>query len=124
MISTVQLYALFTVMMMTLGQVMFKVSALSWNDTGSMFNPKTFGLLCATMLVYVGGAVAWTRYTAGLSLPMKVLQQNAEGVVELHRRPIGVVGSITPWNFPMLIAIWHIIPAILSGNTVVCKPSS
>ncbi len=33
------------------------------------------------------------------------------------------MGSITPWNFPVLIAIWHIVPAVLSGNTVVCKPS-
>ena len=71
----------------------------------------------------VGGAVAWTRYTAGLSLPVKVLQNNDEGRVELHRKPIGVVGSITPWNFPVLIAVWHIVPAVLSGNTVVCKPS-
>ena len=71
----------------------------------------------------IGGAVAWTRYTASLSLPVKVLQDNDEGRVELHRKPIGVVGSITPWNFPVIIAIWHIVPAVLSGNTVVCKPS-
>ena len=71
----------------------------------------------------IGGAVAWTRYTAGLSLPVKVLQDNNEGRVELHRKPIGIVGSITPWNFPVLIAIWHIVPAVLSGNTVVSKPS-
>jgi acyl-CoA reductase-like NAD-dependent aldehyde dehydrogenase len=71
----------------------------------------------------IGGAVAWTQYTASLSLPMKVIQSNDEGRVELHRKPIGVVGSILPWNFPVLIAIWHIIPAVLSGNTVVCKPS-
>jgi acyl-CoA reductase-like NAD-dependent aldehyde dehydrogenase len=54
---------------------------------------------------------------------MKVLQDNNEGRVEMFRKPIGVVGSITPWNFPVLIAIWHIIPAILAGNTVVIKPS-
>ncbi|MEM8812442.1 MAG: aldehyde dehydrogenase family protein [Pseudomonadota bacterium] len=71
----------------------------------------------------IGGAVAWTKYTASLSLPMKVLQDNNEGRVELYRKPIGVVGSITPWNFPVMIAIWHIIPAVLSGNTVVIKPS-
>lgn len=71
----------------------------------------------------IGGAVAWAKHTAGLSLPVKVLQNNDEGRVELHRKPIGVVGSITPWNFPVLIAVWHIVPAVLSGNTVVCKPS-
>jgi acyl-CoA reductase-like NAD-dependent aldehyde dehydrogenase len=71
----------------------------------------------------LGGAQAWAGYTAGLSLPMKVLQDNAEGRVELHRKPLGVVGSITPWNFPVMIAIWHIMPALRTGNTVVIKPS-
>jgi acyl-CoA reductase-like NAD-dependent aldehyde dehydrogenase len=54
---------------------------------------------------------------------MKVLQDNNEGRVELHRKPLGVVGSITPWNFPVMIAIWHIMPALRTGNTVVIKPS-
>ena len=35
------------------------------------------------------------------------------------KQPIGVVGSITPWNFPILIAVWHVFPAVLTGNTVV-----
>lgn len=71
----------------------------------------------------IGGALAWTRYTAELSLPVEILQDNNEGRVELHRKPIGVVGSITPWNWPVMIACWHIIPAIRAGNTVVIKPS-
>lgn len=71
----------------------------------------------------MGGAQAWAGYTAGLSLPMKVLQDNNEGRVELHRKPIGVVGSITPWNWPVMIAIWHILPALRTGNTIVIKPS-
>lgn len=71
----------------------------------------------------IGGALAWTRYTAELSLPVELLQDNNEGRVELHRKPIGVVGSITPWNWPVMIACWHIIPAIRAGNTVVIKPS-
>ena len=71
----------------------------------------------------VGGACVWARATAELDLPVKVLQDNNEGRVELHRKPIGVVGSITPWNFPLSIAIWHIVPALRAGNTVVIKPS-
>ncbi len=71
----------------------------------------------------LGGAEAWARYTAGLELPVKVLQDDNQGRVELHRRPVGVVGSITPWNWPLMIAIWHIVPAIRTGNTVVIKPS-
>ena len=71
----------------------------------------------------IGGAMAWTRYTAELSLPVDVLQDGPEGKVELHRKPIGVVGSITPWNWPVMIACWHIIPAIRVGNSVIIKPS-
>ena len=71
----------------------------------------------------IGAAVAWAGYTTGLSLPVKVLQDNEQGRVELHRKPVGVVGSITPWNFPVMIAIWHIMPALRTGNTVVIKPS-
>ncbi|MBR0896757.1 aldehyde dehydrogenase family protein [Bradyrhizobium tropiciagri] len=69
------------------------------------------------------GAQAWTRVTAELTLPVEVVQDNGEGRVEVHRRPIGVVGSITPWNWPVMIACWHVIPAIRAGNTVVIKPS-
>ncbi|MFZ0100588.1 MAG: aldehyde dehydrogenase family protein [Gemmobacter sp.] len=71
----------------------------------------------------MGGAQAWAGFTAGLSLPVKVLQDDNTGRVELHRKPLGVVGSITPWNFPVLIAVWHILPALRTGNTVVVKPS-
>ena len=52
-----------------------------------------------------------------------MLHDDETGRVELHRKPLGVVGSITPWNFPILIAIWHVVPAIRAGNTVVIKPS-
>src|SRR4051794_10108287 len=40
------------------------------------------------------------------------------------RQPIGVAGIITPWNFPMAIPCWKIMPALVTGNTVVFKPSS
>ncbi len=71
----------------------------------------------------LGGLQAWTHYTADIPMPVKVLQDNNEGRIELYRKPIGVVGSITPWNWPLIIASWHIIHAIAVGNTVVNKPS-
>jgi acyl-CoA reductase-like NAD-dependent aldehyde dehydrogenase len=71
----------------------------------------------------MGGALAWTRHTAGLTLPVELLQDTPQGRVELHRKAIGVVASITPWNWPVMIACWHIVPAIRAGNTVVIKPS-
>jgi acyl-CoA reductase-like NAD-dependent aldehyde dehydrogenase len=72
----------------------------------------------------VGGSVAWTHVTADLELPIEILQDNDEARIEIHRKPLGVVGSITPWNWPLLIAIWQVIPALRAGNTVVLKPSA
>ena len=43
--------------------------------------------------------------------------------VEVRRKPYGIVGAITPWNFPLLLGIWKIAPALLAGNTIVVKPS-
>ncbi|MEN2751330.1 aldehyde dehydrogenase family protein [Psychrobacter sp. FBL11] len=70
-----------------------------------------------------GGTLAWIRATASMTLEPQVIQDNDTAHIELHRKPLGVVGSITPWNYPLLIGIWHIIPALLTGNTVVMKPS-
>ena len=71
----------------------------------------------------MGGCLAWIRYTASLDLPIEVIQDNDEARIEVHRKPVGVVGSITPWNYPLLITCWHIIPGLLAGCTVVAKPS-
>jgi acyl-CoA reductase-like NAD-dependent aldehyde dehydrogenase len=71
----------------------------------------------------LGGASAWARHTASLELSVEMIQDNAEGHVAVHRKPLGVVASITPWNWPIMIAIWHMMPALYAGNTVVIKPS-
>jgi len=41
----------------------------------------------------------------------------------IRREPIGVIGQVTPWNYPMMMAVWKYAPAIAAGNTVVLKPS-
>ena len=41
----------------------------------------------------------------------------------IRREPVGVVGQVTPWNYPMMMAVWKWAPAIAAGNTVVLKPS-
>ena len=71
----------------------------------------------------VGGAAAWTRVTAGLSLPEETIQDDKTGKIVVRRKPVGVVASVTPWNWPLLIATWHIMPALRVGCTVVIKPS-
>lgn len=70
------------------------------------------------------GGIGWARATAALRPEIDVIKDDETVRIEVRRKPLGVVGSISPWNFPVMIAIWHIIPALLSGNTVVMKPSS
>jgi len=53
--------------------------------------------------------------TAGLTLADETIQDDAQGRVVLHRKPVGVVGSITPWNWPLLIATWHIMAGAAGG---------
>jgi acyl-CoA reductase-like NAD-dependent aldehyde dehydrogenase len=69
------------------------------------------------------GAAAQLRNTAEMPLPHEVTRDNDRGKIEVCYRPYGVVASITPWNFPILIAMTKIAPALLAGNTMVLKPS-
>lgn len=71
----------------------------------------------------VSGCVAWIKSTAAMELAPQTLEDSPRREVTLRRQPIGVVGSITPWNWPLMIAVWHFVPALLAGNTVVMKPS-
>ncbi|MFQ5558553.1 MAG: aldehyde dehydrogenase family protein, partial [Acidimicrobiales bacterium] len=71
----------------------------------------------------MGGAVAWTQVPASLELPTEVVFEDDTRRDEVRRRPLGVVGAIAPWNWPVLIAVWQIVPAVRMGNTVVIKPS-
>lgn len=67
--------------------------------------------------------VGWTQVPASIEVPSEVVFEDEERKDVLHRVPLGVVASIAPWNWPLMIAIWQIIPAIRMGNTVVLKPS-
>jgi acyl-CoA reductase-like NAD-dependent aldehyde dehydrogenase len=71
----------------------------------------------------VFGAAIWFQYTASLQMPIETIQDDAQKRIEIHRRPLGVVAAITPWNFPLMLAVWKLAPALLAGNTVVIKPS-
>ena len=71
----------------------------------------------------VGGMAAFFRYFATLDLSMRVIEDSGERRVELHRRPLGVVGAIIPWNYPLLLLAFKLPPALLAGNTVVVKPA-
>ncbi len=69
------------------------------------------------------GCEVWTQVPASLDLPVDVAFEDETRRDEVHRKPFGVVAAIAPWNWPLLIAIWQIIPSIRAGNAVVIKPS-
>ena len=69
------------------------------------------------------GCEMWTQVPASLDLPVEVAFEDETRRDEIHRKPYGVVAAIAPWNWPLLIAIWQIMPSLRVGNTVVIKPS-
>ncbi|MEK6229862.1 MAG: aldehyde dehydrogenase family protein [Actinomycetota bacterium] len=72
----------------------------------------------------MGMVVETFRYYAGA--PERLLGQTipvAGGVDMTFREPLGVVGLIVPWNFPLVIASWKVAPALAAGNTIVLKPA-
>jgi phenylacetaldehyde dehydrogenase len=81
--------------------------------------------------IEVGGSAQWLRYMAGwatkiegstfeVSIPFP---PGTRYRTSTQRVPVGVVGAIVPWNFPLAMAMWKVAPALACGNTVVLKPA-
>src|SRR5207249_7431974 len=71
--------------------------------------------MAADCFRYVAG---WASKIEGETVPVR-----APFVNYTLREPLGVVGQIIPWNFPILLAAWKVAPALAAGNTVVLKPA-
>ncbi|XP_029353383.1 retinal dehydrogenase 2 isoform X2 [Echeneis naucrates] len=86
-------------------------------NTGKPFLPTLFVDLQGTIktLRYFGG---YADKIHGSSIPM-----DGEYLTFTRYEPIGVCGQIIPWNFPLMMTIWKLAPALASGNTVVLKPA-
>jgi len=76
----------------------------------------------ATGEVY--GMAAFCRYFTSLDLPMKVLEDSDGKRIEAHRKPLGVVAAIVPWNFPLILMAFKLPPALIAGNTLLVKPAA
>jgi len=70
----------------------------------------------AECLQYFAG---WADKVHGETVPVK-----GQALVYTLREPLGVVACIVPWNFPLLLAVWKVAPALATGNTVILKPAS
>ena len=70
-----------------------------------------------------GACEAWLRANADFPMEDEVLVDDDSGKAVLSYVPIGVVGAIGPWNWPMMISIWQLAPSLRMGNAVILKPS-
>lgn len=70
----------------------------------------------------MGGAF-WCQTVSQQQIPVIVNEDTPTSRSETRHVPIGVIAGIVPWNFPFLLGIWKIAPALLTGNTVIIKPS-
>ena len=71
----------------------------------------------------IGGAIHMIQTFAAMDLPSKVLKEADGSRIVQHHVPLGVVAAITPWNFPVILLMIKLAPALLAGNTVVVKPA-
>lgn len=69
------------------------------------------------------GFSVFTRRFAEMDLPVEVLEDSETRRVEAHRVPLGVIGAIVPWNFPIVLLGFKFAPSLLAGNTLVVKPA-
>src|SRR6478736_5296278 len=95
-----------------------EINAVGCKDTG-----KPLGLTMSEEMPYASDHF---RFFAGAA---RVLEGTSAGEYMtdhtswIRREPVGVVGQVAPWNYPMMMAIWKFCPAVAAGNTVVIKPS-
>ncbi|WP_136661504.1 aldehyde dehydrogenase family protein [Nitratireductor sp. XY-223] len=68
-------------------------------------------------------SVGYLGHTATLELPDRVIQDDEAFFIETRHKPLGVVGGIIAWNFPLLLCCWKIGPALMAGNAIVLKPA-
>src|SRR5213592_491872 len=96
-------------------RLLLRVAALEERNAGKPIGDARgeIGMVAETFRYYAGAV----ERNLGDTIPV------AGGIAMTFREPLGVVGLITPWNFPLAIAAWKLAPALAAGNTVVLKPA-
>ncbi len=110
------------------GRILFKLSELMYARADELAELETIDAgkpigesrnvdvpVAAEVIQYYAG---WASKIAGETLPSR-----GESFIYNLREPVGVVGAIVPWNFPLLLAMWKVGPALATGCTMVLKPS-
>ena len=110
------------------GSLLFQISQKikdKLNDLALVNTEETGKPINESTIVELGGVARTFEYYAGLASKIQGNSQNlTDKLLSMTlKEPIGVVGQILPWNFPLLLASWKLAPALAAGCTVVLKPS-
>ncbi|MDP9083741.1 MAG: aldehyde dehydrogenase family protein [Pseudomonadota bacterium] len=107
-----------------------RTKLLAWAEAIEARIPELAALLVAEQgkpmpeaMFETGLVPAALRIVSASELAPRVLQENATTRVIRHNTPLGVVAAIAPWNFPVMLMMLKVIPALITGNTVVAKPA-
>ena len=95
-----------------------EINAVECQDTG-----KPLGLTMSEEMPYASDHFKFFAGAARLLEGRSAGEYMADHTSWVRREPIGVVGQVTPWNYPLMMMIWKIAPALAGGNTIVLKPS-
>jgi acyl-CoA reductase-like NAD-dependent aldehyde dehydrogenase len=108
-----------------LGARMGELSQMEYQDNGATIRQASAFMVPAALNFAMGMTEIAQNFPfeEGLPLTSGMLPGGPFGATSLRYEPIGVVGAITPWNAPLILAMWKVWPALLAGNTVVLKPS-
>jgi betaine-aldehyde dehydrogenase len=95
-----------------------EINAVECKDTG-----KPLGLTMSEEMPYASDHFKFFAGAARLLEGRSAGEYMADHTSWIRREPVGVVGQVTPWNYPLMMMIWKIAPALAGGNTIVLKPS-
>jgi betaine-aldehyde dehydrogenase len=95
-----------------------EINAVECRDTG-----KPIGLTMSEEMPYASDHFRFFAGAARVLEGRSAGEYMADHTSWIRREPVGVVGQVTPWNYPLMMMIWKIAPALAAGNTVVLKPS-
>jgi betaine-aldehyde dehydrogenase len=95
-----------------------EINAVECKDTG-----KPLGLTMSEEMPYASDHFKFFAGAARLLEGRSAGEYMADHTSWVRREPIGVVGQVTPWNYPLMMMIWKIAPALAGGNAIVLKPS-
>ncbi|XP_023578728.1 retinal dehydrogenase 1-like isoform X1 [Octodon degus] len=110
------------------GRLLYKLADLIERDSvllATMEATNAGKIFSNACLLDVGSSIKQLRYCAGWAdkIQGRTIPVDGDFFTYTRREPIGVCGQILPWNFPLLMLVWKIGPALSCGNTVIVKPA-